>query len=186
MRLLLVRHAESQGNAANIYQGHQDYPLSALGRSQAQRLAQRLESTPLEALYSSDLSRARETVEPLQPGRDLEVVSSPLWREITFGEWEGLTYEEVQARDGRFWRAFHSDPTQATPPGGENVADVQSRVREGLAQIQRAHQEGNIAVVAHAGALRALLCHLIGIPLRNIWHLRLDLMQPVRSGAGPS
>lgn len=174
MELYLVRHGESEGNAARILQGHLDYPLTKIGKMQAKALSLRLESVVLDAVYSSDLARAAETAKILTGKRSVPPIVSPLWREGSFGKWEGLSYEQIHERDKGFWESFYQNPTSITPPDGESMASVQERAKKGLAEILQSHRGGTIAIVAHAGSLRSLTCHLLELPLRNIWQLRID------------
>ena len=98
LRLILVRHGETEWNAQRRYQGHSDVPLSALGRRQAARAAERLAALKIDAVYTSDLGRALETAEIIAEQRGLEVCAEPRLRELNFGVFEGLTFDEAQAQ----------------------------------------------------------------------------------------
>ena len=99
-RISLVRHGQTTWNEQGRFCGHTDIPLSTTGRKQARKLASFLQHRPIAAIYSSDLSRARETAEIIARKRPIDSIVSPAWREINFGAWEGLTYEEIAASSG--------------------------------------------------------------------------------------
>lgn len=174
-RLLLARHGQSVSNAVRRFQGVQDVPLSELGRRQAEALADALRGRRIAAVYSSPLLRARHTAElaaaavqaPLEYVDDL--------RELSLGEWEGCTVEEVQARPGNPYACWVRDPVGSLPPGSEPLAAVQARVVRALADIERAHPNGDdVLVVCHGGVISAYLAHCLGLPLSSIWRLTLS------------
>ena len=174
LKLYLVRHGETPYNVAARYQGHQDSPLTPRGREQARRLRQRLASVRFVAAYSSDLRRTRQTLQLALAGRQLPRAYSPLWREVSYGRWEGLTYEEVKARWPAELRARYRHPESVAPSGGENMSDLRDRVLQGVQAIQGQHRGGAVLVVSHGGPLRVLLCHLLGLGPDRFWTLRLD------------
>ncbi|HLI87072.1 MAG TPA: alpha-ribazole phosphatase [Ktedonobacteraceae bacterium] len=176
-RLWLVRHGVTRWNIEQRFCGQSDIPLAPRGRVQARWLARRLQSERIAAIYSSDLQRARETAEIIaqrQPGM-APVTISPCWREINFGAWEGLSYEQI-ARNFEQHAGFFSDPQHCATPGGESLADVLRRVNRGLSEIAANARttRGDVVVVSHGGTLRALLCRALGMPLDRQWQLRLD------------
>lgn len=174
-KLILVRHGETAWNSALRYQGQQDIPLSALGRRQAEALALRLARVPIDAAYASDLSRAYETAEIICRGRGLTVTRLSALREAHFGAWEGLTYAEAAARWPEIARQRRLDPTGTRVPGGETLAEVQTRAQAAVRAIERAHPpDATLLIAAHGGVIRALVCSFLGLDLRVAWQLRLD------------
>jgi broad specificity phosphatase PhoE len=174
-RLLLARHGQSVSNAVRRFQGVQDVPLSELGRRQAEALGAALKRRRIAAIYSSPLQRARLTAEiasaaigaPLQCVEDL--------RELSLGEWEGCTVEEVRARPGDPYACWVRDPVAGMPPGGEPLAGVQARVLRAVADIERAHPNGDdVLVVCHGGVISAYLAHCLALPLSSLWRLTLS------------
>lgn len=147
--ILFVRHGESDWNAERRIQGHTDRPLSGRGRAQARALAAELSDEPLDAVYTSDLTRARETAEAIAEQRRLAVAVDPRLRERNFGSWEGLTDDEALARF----------PEAAEEPwgDGETVEAMTDRVLEALQAIAARHPGGRALVVSHGGPLRAVL-----------------------------
>jgi probable phosphoglycerate mutase len=148
--LLLARHGETDWNRELRIQGSSDIGLNDLGRRQAQALAQELEHVDLDAVYSSDLSRARETAAAVAALHGLEVRLDPRLRERAFGSWEGLTREDIAALP------------EGSRHDGEDDDAVRERVLEAIQAIADAHPGENVLVVAHGGALNVLWHHAIG------------------------
>ena len=177
-RFWLVRHGLTKWNAQKRFMGQTDIPLSARGRAQAQWLARQLHDRKIAAIYTSDLARACETAQIIASQRtpELPVHVSQAWRELNFGAWEGLTYARIAAQYGE-QPDFFSDPARNAPPGGESPAHLLQRVRAELVTVARNLNwsvQGDVVIVSHSGALRMLLCDLLGIPLERQWQLRID------------
>ena len=186
-RIWLVRHGQTAWNEQGRFCGHTDIPLSALGRRQARKLALHLQHRPVTVIYSSDMSRARETAEIIAKkltSREsmettrvsptpLDIIVSPAWREIHFGAWEGLTYNEIAASFHE-QLGFFTNPEHVAPPQGETLPEVLLRVIPALHEAMQQEQNGEIVLVSHGGTLRGLLCSLLGMPLYNQWQLRID------------
>ena len=119
------------------------------------------------------MARAKETAEIISKERKIEIVSSPAWREIAFGAWEGLTYSEISATFPD-QLGFFTDPEHVAPPEGESLHDVLQRVHPSLISIVQQSQGNEIVIVSHGGVLRSLLCSLLGMPISNQWQLHMD------------
>ena len=176
-RVWLVRHGLTDWIAQGRFCGHSDISLSARGREQAEWLATRLRSLVSRpvSLFASDLPRAYETANSIVPFFATPLIVSPAWREIDFGDFEGLTYSEVETRYPEHL-GFFTEPDKYAPLHGEALADVVQRTQRELTSIL--HEQSStqsIIIVSHGGALRALLCSLLGIPLRRQWQLRIDV-----------
>lgn len=155
-----MRHGRTAWNAARRFQGQSDIPLSEEGRAQARATAAVLAAAPLDALVSSDLSRALDTARAIAEGRALEVAPDARLREFAFGEWEGLTWDEIVARFPVARDMAFSSVRAYRPTGGERFGEVRERV----AAVLDAYRDraGTVAFVTHAGALHALLDILVG------------------------
>ncbi len=176
-RLWLVRHGATIWNLQHRYTGWSDIPLSAIGRQQAIWAAQQLQPIRISVIYSSTLLRASETADIIARHQADPLLLKQLdaWREINFGAWEGLTYQEIAARfPGQL--AFFSDPERFPAFNGESLLDVVRRFEPALAAIMTDPDwiEGDALLVSHGGTLRALLCRLLRMPLARQWQLRLD------------
>lgn len=168
-RLFLIRHAETEWNAGHIFQGHLDSTLTPRGLAQTRALASRLAPEGIQVIYSSDQGRSIYTAEPLAKKLELEVIPRSDLREIECGEWTGKSYEDVHERwpdDHHNWR-FR--PHLHQMPGGESVLQVQQRGLRFLEEIHRCHLGQTLCAVTHNTVVRAIITHLQGRPLSEIW-----------------
>ena len=150
--IVLVRHGETEWNRTRRVQGHTDIPLNDEGRRQARALAEELHGEQVDAVYASDLGRARETAEILAEARGADVIALPALREKHFGTWEGLTDTEVHARFPEAANGSWGD--------GETTEELTERVVAAVKAIAAAHAGGLVLVVTHGGPLRAILRHV--------------------------
>lgn len=175
--LLLIRHGETEWNAAGRIQGHSNSALSPLGRRQAEAVAARLSQTPIGAIYSSDLSRALDTAAPLAAPHDLTVRPVPGLREKGYGDWEGMTEAEVIATSPDGWHRYHVRREINYPiPGGETWEDVRTRIVAVLHKILADHRgpDETVALVGHGASLRPAVLDALDAPLETLLRLRLD------------
>jgi broad specificity phosphatase PhoE len=174
-RLLLARHAESVWNEIRRLQGTAEVPLSERGRAQARALGGALRGYRLAAAYASSMHRARETAQIALGGRPVAVVPLDDLRELSLGEWEGCTTEEIQGRDGDPYLAWIRAPVDCPPPGAEPLDAVSRRVRRAMERIAEAHPgDEDVLVVAHGGVISVYACHLLGCSFNALWRLRID------------
>jgi broad specificity phosphatase PhoE len=174
MECWLVRHGESTWNVTRRFQGGLDPPLSPRGVLQAQALAAGLGSTRFEALYTSPLSRARDTALACGAALGLRPVAVDDLREVGLGDWEGLTLETVKARECDRYGRWLEAPVEHPPRGGEGMTAFADRVRGALDRLSVCHPAGRVLVVCHGGAIASALCAWLGRPLNAIWTLRID------------
>lgn len=174
LRLVLVRHGETLWNAQQKFQGHSDVPLSPAGRAQAITLAEMLQTRTLDAVYSSDLKRAMDTAEAICQGRDLSFSPTPAWRELSFGRWEGLTYEEIRQDYPNELQVWLADRLHVSPPAGESLAQLQTRVQESVRQLIELHTDQTVLVVAHGGPVQLVLATNLGLPPEAHWQFRVE------------
>jgi broad specificity phosphatase PhoE len=172
--ILLARHGESDWNRSKRWQGFADRPLTDLGRQQAAELARRLEDTELEAVYSSDLQRARETAEIVAQSKGLTVKTAPELREVDVGSWSGLTRAEAEAR--------YPDLYARWLQGGEGWEDGETydqlgeRVTSAIRRIAQNHEDERVLVVAHGGTIRAIHAAALGIDIHS--YRRIQRVEP--------
>ena len=161
-RIILVRHGETDWNAAGRIQGHSDTPLNAVGRVQAQHVAARLLREPVRAIYASDLARAYETAAIIDQALQVGVITSPALRERLYGSWEGLTSLEIQARYPEQFIAWRAHSMDFAPPGGETRYQLLTRALTELQAIVSRHSGELVVVVTHGGLCYVLLTHILG------------------------
>ena len=176
LRWFLVRHGQTEWNRVGRAQGQADPPLNQEGREQAEAVAAQLAPVPFEAAYSSDLRRAADTALPVMRGRDTPIVHRRDLREKSFGEWEGITYEELRLRYPAMLEELFDEKPAFAPPGGESDLELFARAAGAAARIARRHAgtDGNILVVSHGGTLRAMMVSMLGLPVESMWRFRLS------------
>ncbi|WP_371371356.1 alpha-ribazole phosphatase [Sporomusa aerivorans] len=173
-RLIIVRHGQTLWNLERKYQGHSDIALTEKGLQQAEAVAARLAAESIEAVYASDLSRAYKTAECIAVKHNLKVNVVPELREIRFGEWEGLTYEEITVRWPGLLGKLWSTPDEIEIPGGETFRQLKERAYDAVNRIVAAHPEQTVAVVAHGGTIGTIICAMLNIHLNHVWSIRQD------------
>jgi broad specificity phosphatase PhoE len=174
MRVLLLRHAETDWNRERRFQGRRDVPLSAAGREQAESAARLLAATPLAAVWSSPLSRARETATLIAAPHGLAVQVEEAFTEMDFGEWVGLTRDEVATRFPDALSAWAETPQAARWPGAETLDQVRARALAGLERLRAAHQGQTICLVSHGITSRVLILEALGLGPDRLWSLHIS------------
>lgn len=164
-RIHLIRHGVTASNRRRRYMGRTEEPLCSDGRLQARRLALRLAGLELAALYCSPLRRARETAEIIGQPHALTPEVAADFNELDLQRWEGLTAEEIEARDAEAWDVWCADPTRLRLPGIEPFEALRQRVRRGLQALLRRHPDDSIAVVTHDGIVRVAVLESLGMGL---------------------
>lgn len=163
-RIYAIRHGETEWNRAGRQQGHLDSPLTTAGIDQSRALAKRLRAKHIEALYCSDLGRARQTAEILAEALGLKAVTDGRLRERHLGTLQGLTEEEFQSIYPAEWDGFYSSDPDFCLPGGESLHQLDLRSIACIEELAQRHPGGAILVVTHTGVLQGLLCRALGLP----------------------
>jgi broad specificity phosphatase PhoE len=167
--ILFIRHAET--DMAGTFCGHSDPELNANGHVQLVDLVNNLRTEDIGVVYASDLRRAHSTAITIAEAFDIDCHIRYGLREIDFGQWEGLTWKEIQGRDETYARRWIAACPRLSAPGGEDFLDFKRRV---LVEVKflstKAESQGSrIAVVTHAGVLRTVLCELHGCSEEEAW-----------------
>jgi alpha-ribazole phosphatase len=165
-RMFFIRHAETE--MAGRFCGHSDPDLNAPGQAQLARLARVLSTEAIGAIYCSDLRRAQSTAQAIAAGRNVPLTLRPALREIHFGEWEGLSWPEIERMDPEYARKWVDGFPHVPAPAGEGFQEFEARVLEEVSQLIGREGEA-IAVVTHAGVLRVVLRHLHGCSDQEAW-----------------
>lgn len=163
--IILIRHGQTNCNLKKIYSGFLDIGLNKTGRSQAKKLARRLSARPIDKIYASDRKRALQTAKILFHGKQIN--SIPGLREVNFGVFEGLTYEQIMKKHPEAFGKWLKDPFSIKIPKGEHLVRVRKRVTEALSKIARINKDKTVAVVSHGGAISLYLNHLL--KLKGFW-----------------
>jgi len=170
--LFLVRHGETEWNLKKRYQGQTEIRLNARGRRQARLTARRLAGIAFHAVYSSDLSRAKECAEILAKSHGLEVKALAALRERNFGKLEGLTREEAKRR--RWWKRIEESDGFAAAPAGETRLQMRQRVIRCMNEIIARHEGQKVLIVTHGGPISQMVCDFLGVSARKQANMRLD------------
>jgi len=191
--LYLIRHGETEGSETKRYKGTIDVPLSKKGVMQMEQLLKYIVkeikncSNPpsplllkggkgglLSAVYCSDLSRAVKSAEIIARPHSLNPIIVPSLRERNFGLWEGMSFDEIREKYPIEFDAWAGNPLKFSPMGGESTMEMKERVIGAFDTIITNHKGENVAMIAHGGVNRIVLCHLMGVPLENIFRIEQD------------
>jgi phosphoserine phosphatase len=172
--ILLARHGESDWNRSGRWQGHADRPLTDLGREQARDLAVRLESTELDAVYSSDLERARETAAIVAQPHRLSVRELAALREVDVGSWSGLTRAEAEKRFPEGYRRWLGGSEGWED--GETYEQLGQRVVEAVLAMAAQHPGERVLIVAHGGSIRAIHAAALSVDVHT--YRRIQRVEP--------
>ncbi len=167
--IYLTRHGETEWNLENRLQGWQDSPLTAKGRSHAEKLGRRLQDIPFQAVYSSPSERAYQTAQLICDGWSTPIETDDRLKEIHMGEWEGQTRETIEQHDLEGYSAFWKTPHLYSSKTGENFDVLKNRLLACFKDIQLKHQEETVLIVTHGIAINVLLAHFKGNGLDQLW-----------------
>ena len=164
MRLILVRHGETEWNIRNRVQGQKGVPLNRKGKEQAKKVGLRLKNEQIDAIYSSDLTRARQTAAEIAKFHRVPIHYDRLLRERSFGKFEGMLVNE--------WRKIRDKSSLPAylyrPPGGESYVDLQKRINKFLTSIKKKHGKHTVLVVSHGGVIRTFITVITKRPLASV------------------
>lgn len=166
-KVYLTRHGQSEHNKKNEIQGQIDSKLTEKGRDQAKELAESLSNHDFDAIYSSDLKRAKNTAGIINQRHDLKLRETEKLRERDLGDLEGNHYtkwDDVEAEDHHNWR----------PENGESLKEHKDRAMDVLEEIKDSEDLEEVLIVAHGGTIRAMLMAILGCKSRQAWKIKLD------------
>lgn len=170
LRLYFMRHGETVWNTERRYQGMTDIELSAEGFRQAQLAAERFKSIHIDKIYSSPLKRAMATAKPIAENKGLEIIKEDAFREIYFGEWEGMTVPDLTAKYGDNYINFIREPHNYGFPGEQNIDKVIERIKPSIDRIIE-NEDGNVLIISHGGIIRLMIMYIMG--LDNSWFTKM-------------
>jgi broad specificity phosphatase PhoE len=165
--LLFVRHAET--DLAGRFCGHSDPPVNERGYRQIEELLRSLEGESIDAVYTSDLSRARITADAVARAFGLSQVALPALREIHFGNWEGLSWEQIESRDAAYARQWSAAYPELPAPAGESFEAFRTRVLTEVERLLATANQEHAVVVTHGGVMRVVLRALCSLDEQQAW-----------------
>lgn len=164
-RICFVRHGETDWNIERRMQGHFDLPLNANGEAQALMAGRHFAGVQADALYSSDLTRARQTAQPIANAMQQPMITLAALREQNFGRCEGMVFPEIEATNPEDARAIASrDPDYAAPGGGESRRQHAQRILDCVERLVAEHAGQTLVVVTHGGVLDVIYRRVNGLP----------------------
>jgi len=162
-----LRHGEPQGG--NVYRGQQDDELTLLGWQQMQRHL--VDKPPWQTILTSPLKRCAAFADHIRQECNIDVHHQKDLQEIHFGQWQGLTAEQIEANDKAGFFAFYDDPLNNTPPLAESLEAFQQRCLSAWQQVLVQHQGEHSLVITHAGVIRIILVHVLSMPLTALFQI---------------
>ncbi|KLU64223.1 alpha-ribazole phosphatase [Desulfosporosinus acididurans] len=169
--IYLVRHGDIGLGSEKRYIGQTDLPLSPLGLKQASLLKDMFSHLSFDNIFCSDLMRAQQTAEIIAILSTAVPILCPEFREVNMGDWEGKTFSEIRTRFPKKFAERGQTIANFVPPRGESFSDCSKRVLPAFERL--AESAGNtILIVAHAGVNRIIICHVLGMPLENVFQLQ--------------
>ena len=158
----MIRHGFSVANNEKRFAGHSDFPLTELGKLQAERCAAALADEKIDVIYASDLSRAFETAVPIAISHGLDVIPHKGLREIFAGEWEGKTFSELEEIYPESFGVWKSDLANAHPDGGESICQLYNRIIATMKELAQKNEGKTVCIATHATPVRSVCTAAMG------------------------
>jgi broad specificity phosphatase PhoE len=174
LEIVLIRHGETDWNVGQVFRGRADIGLNKTGIRQAELLGEYLSRDRIDFIYSSPLQRAAKTASAIAAYHNLEVNNMSNLIDIDFGEWQGLSLEEVKARYREIYRDWIDTPEQVRVPGGECLEEVRARAMSFVEDAVMRCGEGRIVLVSHRVVCKVLICGLLGVDNSFFPKIRID------------
>ncbi|MFC2003355.1 histidine phosphatase family protein [Chloroflexota bacterium] len=172
--ILLARHGETEWNVKEVFRGRIDVELDETGIKQAELLAKYLRNAKIDAIYSSTLKRALKTAEIIASYHQLTVVITPSLIDFDYGEWQGLSHQEIKDKYKGLYTEWAKNPHRVKMPGGENLNEVRERAM-GVVRDVIAKYSGTVVLVSHRVVNKVLICALLGLDNSHFWNIKQDV-----------
>lgn len=172
LRIVLVRHGETDWNKINKFQGQSDVGLNEKGIAQAEALASALKEELLKAIFSSPIARAIETAKIINCYHNLTIEQRDGLKEMNIGDFEGLQPRDLVNDHPLFFRKWFEDPASVRMPNGETLKEVQDRAWAVLEEIEETYTEGSVLLCSHNFVNLMLLCKILGLEINHFRRLR--------------
>lgn len=175
IRIYIIRHGETESNTRAACIGSTNVPLNDVGRRQAEQLCAKLDDACPDVVYVSPLSRAADTIMPYSTRHpEIRVIVEPALRERSFGEWEDMSFQEIQAADPERYKEWQSDFVGYAVPGGESSVQVQRRVDLFVDRLLNQGDGKTYFLVTHLGTARHLLSRCLCLSVEQSWRFTLE------------
>jgi len=171
--IIIVRHGETEWNVGEIFRGRIDIELNETGIKQAELLAEYLSKQTIDAIYSSPLKRALRTAEIIAGYHKLDVDIAPGLIDFNYGQWQGLSHQEVKDEYKELYTAWTNRPDQVKMPAGESLDDVSKRATGVVTNISSRYK-GTVVLVSHRVVNKVLICALLGLDNSRFWKIKQD------------
>ena len=175
MKLILIRHGETNWNLSGRFQGVSNTKLNQSGIDQAHIVTNILKSSRAHSLYSSSLTRAMEMSEIISQGLSLKIVPMIKLQELNLGELEGITGDAMKSQYPEIYSAWGTDPSVVSMPGGESLQQLQTRTWEAVEAISAQHTSGTSLVVSHNFVIVCIICKALGVDLSRFHQFHVNL-----------
>jgi broad specificity phosphatase PhoE len=172
-QIILVRHGETEWNVKEVFRGRIDIELNKTGVKQAKLLAEYLSNLRIDAIYSSPLRRALTTAEIMASYHKLDVVIEPGLIDFDYGEWQGLSHQEVRDKYRELYAQWINHPELERMPTGESLDDVRKRAMSVVDRIISKY-DGSVVLISHRVVNKVLICALLGLDNSHFWNVRQD------------
>lgn len=172
--IILVRHGQTQWNVGEKFRGRVDLELNETGIKQAELLAEYLADTRIDAVYSSPLKRTLKTSEIVARRHNLKVETRHELIDLDYGEWQGLSHEEVKDKYKELYLDWLYRPETIRLPGGESLEDVRKRAKVVIDEITSRTGDFTVLLMTHRVVGKVLICALLGLDNSRFWNIRLD------------
>ena len=171
--IIIARHGETEWNVGEIFRGRIDIELNETGIKQAELLAKYLSKIKIDAIYSSPLKRALRTAEIIADYHKLDVDIVPGLIDFNYGQWQGLSHQEVKDKYKELYTAWINRPDQVKMPAGESLDDVSKRAMDVVTDIITRYKR-TVVLVSHRVVNKVLICALLGLDNSHFWKIKQD------------
>jgi len=171
-KLILIRHGETDYTLQRKYCGHENVALNATGIEQAKYLRSKLKNIKIDMLFSSDLKRAFQTAKIAFPKRI--ILKRRGLREINFGQFSGLTFEEANKSYPKIYSTWLNNPIKAKIPNGENFSDFAERIERCFKAVLRQNSKKTVVLVSHGGPIRIIILKILQKSLDKFWDIEVN------------
>ena len=171
-RMIIVRHAEAEGNYKRLFHGWSDGEITEKGHIQAERVAERLKNIKMDVLYSSSLKRTMQTAGYISKVKNLPIIRTDKLKEINGGDWEGEHWDILPQKWPEEYHTWENTPHLHRMPNGESMEEFQNRLVEEIKHIISMNRGKNVCIVTHGTAIKALLCFFNSYKLEEMFNIK--------------